>query len=218
MNVNMTIRAAVAAVSVVVCAGAQAVVVNVPAGTLYTVPSGSTSHTYLGLDADGTSMHAQASPGGRFDPINSGDFYGLWFGSNHQSATYTFSFSAPISYFDFRVNAMSTLGDNAETIGNFTLDTAATPSFTFTNIQYTAWDGSTVTSGPQDNGEFILTISVGPGQSFSSVSFDHFQVGRPSGSVVRQINYELAPVPEPANVALMLLGFAVLAGVARRRR
>ncbi len=189
MNIKTAIRRAVAALSGLVCAGAQAVVVNLPAGTLYNVPSGSTSHTYPGLDGDGTSMRARASPTGRFDPINSGKFYGLWFGSNHQSATYTSSFSAPISYFDFRVNAMSTFGQIAETIGNFTLDTAATPTFTFTNIQYTAWDGSTVTSGPQDNGEFILAISVAPGQSFSAVSFDHFQMGNPSGSVVRSINY-----------------------------
>ena len=94
-----------------------------------------------------------------------------------------------------------------------------TPSFAFTNVSGTAWDGTNLTS-VQNDGRSILAISVGAGQSFTSVSFDHVQSGSPSGSVIEQIRYDATPtnvVPEPSTYALMAVGLLVL-GVASSRR
>lgn len=217
MHSPLFTRTILGAAALLACAAAQAVVVNVPDSRLDDAPVG-LSYTYTALDAAATSMTAQASAAGLLNSIGSGQFQGLWFGGNQGSATYTFSFSAPIRYFDFRANAMSTFGSNVETIGGFVLNTAAVPSYVFTGLGNTAWDGSTVTAGPADNGDFRLAVSVAPGQSFTQISFFHFQSGSPNGSVVRDLNYELATnVPEPETYALMLLGLGLVGVVARRR-
>lgn len=217
MHSTLFTRTILGAAALLACAAAQAVVVNVPDSRLDDAPVG-LSYTYTALDAAATSMTAQAGAGGQLNSIGSGPFQGLWFGGNQGSATYTFSFSAPISYFDFRVNAMSTFSNFVETIGGFVLNTAAAPSYVFTGLGNTAWDGSTVTAGPADNGDFRLAVSVAPGQSFTQISFFHFQSGNPNGSVVRDLNYELATnVPEPETYALMLLGLGLVGVVARRR-
>lgn len=215
MAPNRGIHTLFAASVLMLTAAAHAVVVNVPAETLDNISPG-LLYTYTGLDGAGTAMTAQASAGGAMNAITSGSYQGLWFGGNQGSATYSFTFSSPVSYFDIHINAMSTLNQHVETIGGFTLDSGASPSFAFTDYGNSAWDGATVTSGPADNGDFRLAISVGPGESFSSVSFYHFQSGVPNGSVVRDINFELA-VPEPSSYALLLLGLGFIIARARRR-
>jgi PEP-CTERM motif len=198
-----------AAAFVAMLCPANALLVNVPSATLASNPG-----TYSNLDGAGTSLAVSSSADGSLSTIGPGQFEGLYFGGNQNSATYTFTFNTPIDYFSFHVNALSTFGGNVETIGSITVNAPNTPTFAFTNIQFTAFDGSTITSGPQDNGEFNMVITPAAGESFNTISFFHFQSGAPNGSVVRDLSFEVASgvsgVPEPSTWAMMLLGFAGL--------
>ena len=208
---------ATAVASLLSVGAANAAMVNVAASTLDDAAPG-LSTSYSALDALGTTLTVQAGESGSLGSIVSGPYQGLWFGGNQGTATYTFSFSNAISAFGLHINAMSTSGSLSEVIGAFTLDNEATPSFAFTNIAGTRWDGSSVSSSI-GAGEFSLEVSVAPGHSFNSISFLHTQQGLPNGSVVRDIAYvAAAPVPEPETYALMLLGLAGVGIVARRRR
>jgi hypothetical protein len=194
---------------------ANALIVNVPAATLASNPG-----AYSNLDGAGTSLVVSPSAGGSLSTIGSGAFEGLWFGENQSSATYTFTFNTPIDYFSFHVNALSTFDSHVETIGNIAVNAPNTPTLAFTNIQFTAFDGSTITSGPQDNGEFNMVITPAAGENFNTISFFHFQSGDPNGSVVRDLSFEVAAsatAPEPSTWAMMLLGFAGLGFAAYRR-
>jgi hypothetical protein len=185
---------------------ANALIVNVSSATLASNPG-----IYSNLDGEGTSLAVSSSADGSLSTIGPGQFEGLYFGGNQGSATYTFAFNTPIDYFSFHVNALSTFGANVETIGNITINAPSTPTLAFTNIQFTAFDGSTITSGPEDNGEFNMVITPAAGESFNTISFFHFQAGAPNGSVVRDLSFEVASgVPEPSTWAMMLLGFAGL--------
>jgi hypothetical protein len=117
---------------------------------------------------------------------------------------------------------MSTFNGVAETIGNISVNDPGVPTFAFTNIQFTQFDGSTITSGPQDNGEFNMVITAAGGQTFDTISFFHFQSGSPFGSVVRDLSFEVAEgisaVPEPSTWAMMILGFAGIGFMACRRK
>jgi hypothetical protein len=200
---------------------ANASIVNVSSATL-----ASNAGTYSNLDGAGTSLVVTPSGGGSLSTIGPGAFEGLWFGNNESSGTYTFTFNTPLDYFSFHVNAMSTVTANGwvETIGNFAINAAGTPNFAFTNISVTQFDGSTVTSGPlADNGEFNMVITPAAGQTFSTISFFHFQSGNPNGSVVRDISFEVAggipsAVPEASTWAMMILGFAGIGFMAYRRK
>lgn len=178
--------------------------------------------SYAGLDASGTNLNVSFSPGGSLGVFGPGEFQGLYFGGNQGSATYTLQFSAAIDYFSIRINALSTFDAFVETLSDFTIDGGAVPTFAFQNIQNTSWDGFTVTSGPQDNGEFILEITPQGGGTFTSVSFDHLQINNPNGSIIREVRYELASgpnggVPEPHTWALLILGFGATGAALRRR-
>jgi hypothetical protein len=184
--------------SLAAASSAQAVTV-VPSATL-----GSSAGNYTNLDPQGTSLSVTFSPGGSLDPIspkgpyNYPGFEGLWFGRTQGSATYTLTFNNPIEFFSLHVNAMSTYYYQvAEKIENFKVNALGAPTLSFENIHFTQWNGTTVTSGPQDDGEFILTITAAIGQSFSSVSFFHFQQNSPNGSVIRDISYRIASAPDP---------------------
>jgi hypothetical protein len=204
-----------AAAFVTMLCPASALIVNVSSDTLASNPG-----AYSNLDGAGTSLVVSPSAGGSLSTIGSGGFEGLWFGENQSSATYTFTFNTPIDYFSFHVNALSTFDSHVETIGNFAVNAPNTPTLAFTNIQFTAFDGSTITSGPQDNGEFNMVITPAAGESFNTISFFHFQSGDPNGSVVRDLSFEVAAsagTPEPSTWAMMLLGFAGLGFAAYRR-
>lgn len=114
---------------------------------------------------------------------------------------------------------MSTFSGNVETIGNLTVNAPGVPTFAFTNIQYTQFDGSTITSGPVDNGEFNMVITPAAGQTFDTISFFHFQSRMPYGSVVRDLSFEVAgAVPEPSTWAMLILGFAGIGFMTYRRK
>jgi hypothetical protein len=205
---------------------AQATVATVSSATL-----ASNAGHYLNLDGAGLNLDVTYTGGGSLQTIaGGGPFEGLWFGGSQGSGLYTLTFSKPVDYFSMHVNAMSTFGSYVETIGQFAINAAGTPSFSFTNTQYTAWDGSTVTAGPLDNGDFNLAITAAGGAAFSTVSFYHAQKGGPNGSVLRNLGFESyggggvigdggtgGGVPEPATWALMITGFG-MAGMALRRR
>ena len=208
--------ACVVAASWLTAGAAQAAIVTVPSGTLASNPG-----AYSGLDGAGTALNVTAGAGGSMTTIGPGAFEGLWFGNNQGSATYTLAFNKPLDYFAIHINAMSTFGGNVETIGAFTVNAPGAPALAFTNIQFTQWDGATVTSGPDDNGEFTLVITPATGQTFDTISFFHFQSGAPNGSVIRDISYELAGVgggvPEPTTWALSILGLGLVGATLRRR-
>ena len=207
--------ACLVAASCLTAGAAQAAIVNISSSTL-----SSSAGSYSGLDGSGTTLNVTTS-GGSLADIGPGPFEGLWFGGNDASGTYTLTFNKPVDYVSIHVNAMSTFDSHVETIGAFAVNGPGTPSLAFTNIQFTAWDGSTITSGPVDNGEFNMVITPAAGQTFTAVSFFHFQSGFPNGSVFRDIGYELAGgrsgVPEPATWALTLLGFGLVGATLRRR-
>jgi hypothetical protein len=189
---------------------AQAAVVTVGSNTLA---------SNAGVYSD---LVVSTANGGTLTTIGAGAYEGLWFGSNHQSGDYTFTFSQQLDYFSVLINAMSTTnGGHAETLGAWTVNAPGAPTFGFTNVQFTAWDGATVTSGPVDDGTFLLTITPLAGQTFNTISFHHQQTGSPSGSVIRQVQYQVASdagaIPEPVTWSMMLLGF-LGTGVALRRR
>jgi hypothetical protein len=197
---------------------ANAAIVSVSSTTL-----ASNAGTYSNLDGSGTSLVVTPSGGGSLSTIGPGAFEGLWFGNNDSSGTYTFVFNRPLDYFSLHVNAMSTFGSFVETIGNFTINAAGPPNLAFTNIQFTQFDGSTITSGPLDNGEFNMVITPTAGQTFDTISFFHFQANNPNGSVVRDISFEVAggisgAVPEASTWAMMILGFAGIGFMAHRRK
>ncbi len=193
---------------------AQATIVTVPSGTLASNPG-----SYSGLDGSGTTLSVTQVGAGSLSTIGGGAFEGLWFGGSQGSGTYTLAFDKPLDYFAIHINAMSTFGGHVETIGAFTVNAPGAPGLAFTNIQFTQWDGATVTSGPDDNGEFTMVITPAAGQTFNAISFFHFQSGDPNGSVIRDLSYEVAGlgVPEPTTWALSVLGFALMGATLRRR-
>ncbi len=193
---------------------AQAAIVTVSADTLASNPG-----VYSGLDGSGTALNVTQAGGGSLATIGSGAFEGLWFGGDQGSGTYTLTFNKALDYFAIHINAMSTFGSFVETIGAFTVNAPGAPSLVFTNIQQTHWDGATVTSGPNDNGEFTMVITPAAGQTFNTISFFHFQSGAPNGSVIRDLSYEIASlgVPEPTTWALSILGFGLMGAALRRR-
>jgi hypothetical protein len=101
---------------------ANALIVNVSSATLASNPG-----AYSNLDGAGTSLAVSFSPSGSLTTIGSGEFEGLWFGQDQNSATYTFTFNRPIDYFSFHVNAMSTFDNHVETVGNITVNEHADP-------------------------------------------------------------------------------------------
>ncbi len=206
--------ACVIAASCLTAGAAQAAIVTIPSSTLASNPG-----SYSGLDGSGTTLNVTQVGAGSLSTIGSGAFEGLWFGGSQGSGTYTLTFSKPLDYFSIHVNAMSTFSGHVETIGAFTVNAPGTPNLAFTNIQFSQWDGATVTSGPDDNGEFTMVITPAAGQSFNTISFFHFQAGAPNGSVIRDLSYELAGlgVPEPATWALSILGFGLVGATLRRR-
>jgi PEP-CTERM motif len=194
---------------------AQAAVVTISSATL-----ASSAGNYGVVDAAGTTLKVSGS----FAPlttIGSGAYQGLWFGSTQLSDTYTFQFNKQVSYFSVLINAMSTFFSYYESIGNFTTNASTAPTLIYTNIQQTAWDGTTVTSGPLDDGTFLMEVQAVGNHTFDRVSFQHIQRSAPNGSVVRQVQYDTfvgsGAVPEPASWALMIAGF-LGAGIALRRR
>lgn len=202
------------AACLIAAGSAQAAVVTVPPGTLSSNPG-----TYGPLDGAGTTL--KVTSGSPLTTIGSGVYQGLWFGSTQASDTYTFKFNSKIDYFSIAINAMSTFGPYFESIGNFTTNASGTPTLTFTNVQYTAWDGATVTSGPADNGTFLMEIQAVGGRAFDTISFDHIQRGAANGSVVNQIQYSVfaggGAVPELGTWALMIIGFLGTGAALRRR-
>jgi hypothetical protein len=200
----------------------------------------SNAGNYSKLDPEGTALSVTYGPGGSLVTIGPNDFpgatpfVGLSFGSTHGSATYTLTFSDPIQFFSLHVNAMSTYTSSmtgktfAETIGKFTVNAPSAPSLAFTNIKLTKWDGTTVTSGPQDDGEFTLAITAAAGQSFNTISFYHYQLNKAYGSVIRGISYDLADltppptsvsaVPLPGTLPMFASGLAGLGLICWRRR
>lgn len=213
MNFTRFAASALAA-SFLLAGSAQAAVVTVADTTL-----SSNAGSYGPLDGDGTTLNVTG--GAPLTTIGPGAFQGLWFGSGQDDATYTFTFNNAVSYFSILINAMSTFDPYAETIGAWTTNAASAASLDFTNIQFTAWDGSTVTSGPQDNGTFLMEVTAAAGESFTTVSFFHDQTSAANGSVVREIKYELAGdggvVPEPGTWALLITGFFGAGAMLRRR-
>ena len=176
MNRNFFAGAALALATVVATA-AQATIVAIPSSTL-----SSSVGSYSGLDGLGTSLNVSYAGAGSLSAIGPGPFEGLWFGGDQQSDTYTLNFNNSLDYLAIHINAMSTIpayGD-VETIGAFSVNAPSAPSLTFTNIQFTAWDGSTVTSGPEDNGEFLMEIHAAAGQSFTSLSFSTIRSAPPT--------------------------------------
>lgn len=213
---SMRVVASALACTLLVAASAHAAVVTVDSATL-----ASSAGTYGPLDASGTTLSVTSVL--PLTTIGPGGFEGLWFGSTQASGQYDFVFNHAVSYFSVLVNAMSTFSSFSETIGDWTTNAPSTATLTFTNIMFTAWDGATVTSGPQDNGTFLMEVTAAAGQSFTDVGFFHTQVGSANGSVVRQVQYDLfgaagsTGAPEPAAWALMIGGFFGVGATLRRR-
>jgi hypothetical protein len=130
-----------------------------------------------------------------------------------------------LDFFSIHINGMSTTGSrNIETIGHFTVNAPSAPTFVFSSIYFTYWDGVTVTTDALNgNGEFRLDISAARGESFNTITFFHFQASAPNGSSIRDIEYHLAGtrpdvVPIPGAIFLFGGGLAVFGLLGSRRK
>jgi hypothetical protein len=197
----------------------SAVPVVVTDTVLDDMPSGSSSFVYTGLDGAGTSLTASRA-GGDFTNLVGGTWPGLWFGSNDTSGAYSFQFSAPVQFVEFYFTAASTGGGFEETFTNFSANSAGALAIAFTNVLSASWNGTTV-SGNVDDFRFRIRITAGPGDSFTTASFNHIQTGAPAGTVISEMIYELqdgGQVPEPATVLTAGLALAALAWRQGRQR
>lgn len=180
------------------------------------------SKTYSGLDGAGTSLTVStARPGGLLTRAGGpGSFPGLWFGDDEQSAVYSFTFSAPVTFAEFLFTAVTNNGASNETLSNFVSPSGALIG-DYTNVQNTTWNGTTLFATAA-GGSAVLGFSRAGGASFSSISFNHNVLsGAPNGIVIERMRYTLGStttVPEPSTYALMAVGLAAVGAASRRRR
>jgi hypothetical protein len=88
-------------------------------------------------------------------------------------------------------------------------------------IGYTDLGGTSYTSATQTilstsrTGEGTVSYSGGP---FTSLSFLHEQTANNIGFVISNVTVDVAAVPLPASLPLLLLGFGSIAALRRKQR
>jgi hypothetical protein len=142
-------------------------------------------------------------------------FEGLSIGSDQTGGNYRLSFSAPVLSLSFQFLALSAeTGGPVESLGSFVTDSSTTASFSSADGSAT-WNGSTVTPLELDGRGTISFTSLG---GFLSLTFSHLQADALNGFIINQIDYTLAPVPEPKSAALLLAGLAAFTALAHRHK
>jgi hypothetical protein len=146
-------------------------------------------------------------------------FEGLLIGFDQTGGNYRLTFSAPVLSLSFQFLALSAEnGGPIESLTNFVTNSSTTASFSSADGSVT-WNGSTVTPLELDGRGTISFTSLG---GFLSLTFSHLQADALNGFIINQIDYTLAPVPEPKSAALLLAGLAAFTALThsqnRKRR
>lgn len=170
---------------------------------------------------DGLTMTATTSNGG-FVGTYTDDGNGLYIGGGYQGATNALSGSYSLG-FDQKIDSISIsydwLTDNAsgvENIFNFATDASGAVTITHAEIGstgQTSYDGTTVVSNTR-RGDGVISYS---GAGFNAFLFDHTQASATLGFVIRDITVNIAPVPLPAGLPLLLVGLGAFAMVRRKK-
>lgn len=140
------------------------------------------------VSADGVTLTTTAAGGGGVSNIFIGPYAGLWIGEDDVSGDYTMTFSATITSIEIEFDALSPIGvGDPETIFGFATDNGPV-SITYTNQQFTEYDGTTITSVDEDDGQGIIEYSGSP---YTQFLFSHAQ-GMQSGFIIERIEIETA--------------------------
>ena len=155
---------------------------------------------------NGSGLYIGAITGGGFNPSNM---------TAPTSATYALNFDQAVTDISFTFDWLTNRGNQPEKLSTFLVDGA--PAM----IGYTDLGGTSYTSATQTilstsrTGEGTVTYSGGP---FTSLSFLHEQTANNIGFVISNVTVDVAAVPLPASLPLLLLGFGSIAALRRKRR
>lgn len=220
MNKKLTLAAAILASAPAVPAAAAVTTFTSLESFLAAAPSVTTIETFNGrptgsLPSPGPVINAPGFNGFGITGVRNGDYIGInhgltagningtdflgWSGIDGGTGpTFTFTFAAPITAFAFDYNDRDGTDLYQITLAGQVL----------ANPPFSSFTGS----------GFFGAVSDTP---FTTVTFSHSVVGgilEPIGIDNVRSNFFAAPVPEPTNWAMMIVGFGLVGGTLRSRR
>ena len=184
--------------------------------------------TATNVTSDGLTLDVTGSNGGTVETYSlagpqgiylggGGSGFSIFGGPNNTSGSYNLNFSSAISSIEIRFGFLTGNATSGEEVFNFAAD--GSPVFALlSDTTGTSQDSMTgLVSSSVPNGLGTLTYDA-LGSGFTDFSFDHTQEPSNIGFILSNITVELAPVPLPAALPLLLFGVGGLAVAGRRRR
>ena len=176
--------------------------------------------------SDGLTLEATASNGGTVETYSQGGPQGIYIGGGgsafsifagpqNTSGSYNLNFSQAISSIEIRFGFLTSSINGAEEVFDFAAD--GIPVFAALSAQSgTSQDLTGLVTSSVSNGLGTLTYDAG-GSQFTDFSFNHTQFAGNIGFILSNIEVDVAPVPLPAGLPLLLAGVGVL-GFMRKRK